>query len=167
MTSEYPDPRRYSSRHTRSLSLPSPARPARPARPVRDAHSLKLRDGVTTHQWPEPDLPRRVSAMELTPRSRSAVLRDSKRDIKVHPPKGSHGYSASERERKKKEERTKGSTEGADAILTLSLASMSAPFASSASTITAFPETEAAMSGVRPSCGAGKHRGQRLPLPSS
>ena len=53
------------------------------------------------------------------------------------------------------------------AMLTLSFATTSAPFASSAPTTSAWPFAEARWSGVRPSCGAGQHRGQRLPPPSS
>jgi hypothetical protein len=48
-------------------------------------------------------------------------------------------------------------------MLTISLASTLAPFASSASTASTLPEKEAEMSGVRPSCSAGEHRGKRLP----
>jgi hypothetical protein len=48
-------------------------------------------------------------------------------------------------------------------MLTLSFASTSAPFASSALTTSVWPFLEAAWSGVSPSCGAGEHRGQRLP----
>jgi hypothetical protein len=52
-------------------------------------------------------------------------------------------------------------------MLTSSLASTSAPFASSALTTSKWPETEAAMSGICPNCGTGEHHGQRLPPPSS
>jgi hypothetical protein len=52
-------------------------------------------------------------------------------------------------------------------MLTSLLASTSAPFASSTLTTSRWPEIEAAMSGVCPNCGAGEHRGQRLPPPSS
>jgi hypothetical protein len=52
-------------------------------------------------------------------------------------------------------------------MLTSLLASTSAPFASSALTTSKWPKIEAAMSGVCSNCGAGEHRGQRLPPPSS
>jgi hypothetical protein len=47
-------------------------------------------------------------------------------------------------------------------MLTSSFASMSAPFASSASTTAKWPFKEARCSGVHPFCGAREHRGQRL-----
>jgi hypothetical protein len=55
----------------------------------------------------------------------------------------------------------------ARAMPTLSFAFTSAPFASSALTRSEWPFRQAAMSGVLPFCGAGEHRGQRLPPPSS
>jgi hypothetical protein len=55
----------------------------------------------------------------------------------------------------------------ARAMLTLSFVSTSAPFASSARTTSKWPFSEAKWSGVRPSCGAGEHRGQGLPPLSS
>jgi hypothetical protein len=50
----------------------------------------------------------------------------------------------------------------ARAMLTISLAFSLAPFASSAPTTSKWPFKEALWSGVRPSCGAGQHRGQGL-----
>jgi hypothetical protein len=52
-------------------------------------------------------------------------------------------------------------------MLTLSFASTLASFASSAPTTSKSPFSEAMWSGVRPSCGAGQHCGQRLPPLSS
>jgi hypothetical protein len=51
----------------------------------------------------------------------------------------------------------------ARAMLTLSFACTSAPFASSASTTAKWPSIQAVWSGVPPSCGAREHRDQRLP----
>jgi hypothetical protein len=51
----------------------------------------------------------------------------------------------------------------ARAMLTFVFASTSVPFASSASTTAKWQFIEAVWSGVRPSCGAGEHRAQRLP----
>ena len=54
----------------------------------------------------------------------------------------------------------------ARAMLTSFVACTSAPFASSATTTSKKPCAVAAWSGVSPLCGAGEHRGHRLPLPS-
>jgi hypothetical protein len=98
----------------------------------------------------------RIFAMALKPCSRSAVVRDSNRGIHAGTsPRGSHAHSTCAQVSEIQTGRTR-------AMLTFAVASTSAPFTSSAPTTSKWPPKEALWSGVRPSCGAGEHRGQRL-----